>query len=149
MKARIVKSGTRVLLLLALCLGASSLRAEDLAPAQVVRDFYRWYVAELVSDRDPFEAGRADLERYISARWLKEIDAMRNGPDGLDADPFLSAQDFDKEWGHNVTVSEPVIKGDHATADVELKGTEMGSQKLSVKLAQENGGWKIDGVEGK
>lgn len=149
MKTNILRSATRLLLLLALCATASSLRAEDLAPAQVIRDFYRWYVAELVGDRDPFEAGRADLERYISARWLKEIDAMRNGPDGLDADPFLSAQDFDKEWGTNVTVSEPVIKGDHATAEVELKGGEMGNQKLSVKLARENGAWKIDGVEGK
>lgn len=149
MKARIVKSSARCLLLLALCFATSSLRAEDLAPAQVIRDFYRWYVAELVSDRDPFEAGRADLERYISSRWLKEIDAIRNGPDGLDADPFLSAQDFDKEWGNDVTVSEPVIKGDQATADVELKGAEMGNQKLSLKLTQENGGWKIDGVEGK
>ncbi|MEP6822841.1 MAG: DUF3828 domain-containing protein [Chthoniobacterales bacterium] len=149
MKTRIARSATRVLLLLALCFTASSMRAEDLAPAQVIRDFYRWYVAELVGDREPFEAGRADLERYISARWLKEIDTMRNGPDGLDADPFLSAQDFDKEWGNNVTVTEPVIKGAHATAEVELKGTEMGSQKLSVKLTNENGAWKIDGVEGK
>ena len=149
MKARIMTFSTRLLLLLALCLTASSLRAEDLAPAQVIRDFYRWYVAELVADRDPFEAGRADLERYISARWMKEIDTIRNGPDGLDADPFLSAQDFDKEWGNNVNVSEPVIKGEQATAEVELKGTEMGSQKLSVKLMQEKGAWKIDGVEGK
>ncbi len=149
MKARIIRSSARLLLLLVLCLTTSTLRAEDLAPAQVIRDFYRWYVAELVSDRDPFEAGRADLERYISARWLKEIDKIRNSADGLDADPFLSAQDFDKEWGTNVTVSEPALKGEQATADVELQGTEMGSHKLSVKLARENGAWRIDGVEGK
>ncbi len=148
MKSRLVKSVTQVLLLLALSFTVASMRAEELAPAQVIRDFYRWYVAELVSDRDPFEAGRADLERYISPRWLKEIDGLRNGPDGLDADPFLSAQDFDKEWGNNATVAEPVLKGTLATAEVELKGTEMGSHKLTVKLVQENGGWKIDGVEG-
>jgi hypothetical protein len=30
---------------------------------------------------------------------------------------------------------------------VELKGSEMGTQKLKIALVQENGSWKIDKVE--
>ncbi|MEO5722687.1 MAG: DUF3828 domain-containing protein [Chthoniobacterales bacterium] len=149
MKTRLAHFGTRVVLLLALCGFSLTAQAEDAGPAQVIRDFYKWYVGELIAEHDPFEEGRKEVERFISERWIKEIDAMRAGPDGLDADPFLSAQDFDKEWATNVTVVEPVIEGDRATAEVELKGGQLGSQKLQVSLVQENGGWKIDAVEGK
>lgn len=125
-------------------------RAQEVAgPEQVIRDFYGWYVGELVSERDPFDEGRANLEGYVTKRLLKEIDAMRSSPDGLEADYFLSAQDFDKEWARNVTISELSRQGERATATVELKGTEMENQTLAVSLAREDGSWKIDFVEGK
>ncbi len=148
MSARFCSLALRLLVLFALLGSAASGRAAEVGPEQVIRDFYRWYVDALVVDRDPFEA-RADLQRYASERFLKEIDAQRASPDGLDADPFLSAQDFDKEWAKNVVVSELAIKEKRATAKVELKGTEMSTQ-LKLSLTQEEGGaWKIDSVEPK
>ena len=140
----------RALLLLALLLGgsAATVRAQsDAAPEQVIRDFYKWYVGELVAERDAFTDGRAELKRFASERLLREIDKARKSEDGVGSDPFLDAQDFDKDWAKNVTVATPVVKGAKATANVELKGAEMGPQKLKVSLVQEKGAWKIDKVD--
>ena len=88
------------------------------------------------------------MKRYASARLLREIDGMRKGPDGLNGDYFLDAQDFDKDWATNISVSTPVRKGKRATTVVELKGKEMGTRKLRVALVQEQNEWKVDKVEG-
>jgi ABC-type transporter MlaC component len=130
---------------------AAIARAEDrpaTPPERVVRDFYQWYVQALVQNRDPFTQDRAQLKRYASERLLREIDHARKGPDGLDGDPFVDAQDFDKDWAKNISVSAPVINGKRATTVVELSGKEMGTRKLQVTLVQENGAWKVDKVEG-
>jgi hypothetical protein len=105
-------------------------------------------VGELVANRDPFTNGRAELKRYATARLIREIDHARKGPDGLDGDYFVDAQDFDKDWGKNIDISKVEMKGDRATALVELKGNEMGTRKLHVTLLQENGRWKVDKVVG-
>ena len=135
----------KFLLVLAFVAGAlaAPLLAQERAPDAVVRDFYKWYVESLAANRDPFTAGRAELKRYATDRLLREIDKARKADD-VGADPFLDAQDFDDAWAKNVAVSKPTIKGDVATADVTLKGPEMGTHKLRVTLKQENGTWKID-----
>lgn len=134
-------------LLLALTLA----RAEDQPtkpPERVIRDFYQWYVQALMQNRDPFAKGRAELKRYASARLIQEIDRMRKGPDGLDGDYFLDAQDFDQEWAKNISVTPPVITGNRATTEVTLAGKEMGSRKLRVTLVRGTDGWKVDKVQG-
>ena len=138
----------RFLLLLALLAGGlvSPLRAQERAPDVVVRDFYKLYIQTLSKSRDPFTADRTELKRYATTRLLGEIDKTRKSEDGLGADPFLDAQDFDGDWAKNINVSKPIIKGDIATADVTLKGPEMGTHKLRVTLRQEAGAWKIDKV---
>jgi hypothetical protein len=118
----------------------------DAAPEQVIRDFYKWYVGQLVAERDPFTDGRTELKRYASERLLRQLDKARNREGGIGSDPFLDAQDFDKDWAKNIKVSAPSVNGDKATANVELKGAEMGTQKLKLGLVQESGGWKIDKV---
>ena len=138
-------------LLLALFFGANAARVraqgESTPPERVLRDFYQWYVGQLVAERDPFTDGRAEMKRYASDRLLRQLDKARKREGGVGSDPFLDAQDVDKQWAKNITVATPEVKGDKATANVELKGTEMGTQKLKVSLVQENGSWKIDKVE--
>lgn len=143
-------TAARALLFLALLLGASAamVRAQsDAAPDQVIRDFYKWYVGQLVAERDPFTDGRTELKRFASERLLRQIDKARKSEDGVGSDPFLEAQDFDKDWAKNITVATPTVNGDKATANVDLKGAEMGTQKLKVSLVQEKGSWKVDKVE--
>lgn len=91
---------------------------------------------------------RAELKRSVTARLLRQIEKARAG-DGLGADPFLDAQDFDDAWAKKIKVAPPVLSGQGAVAEVELKGPEMGTQKLRVTLVEEKSGWKIDKVEGR
>jgi hypothetical protein len=47
-----------------------------------------------------------------------------------------------------VSTSPPAVAGDVATVVVTMKGPEMGTHTLNVKLRQEEGAWKIDSVKG-
>lgn len=127
---------------------ANAAEPDRSSPEAVIRNFYQWYVGELLANRDPFAQGRATLRQFATERLLQQIDHMRKGPDGLDGDYFVDAQDFDKDWATNITVSTPIVKDKHATCDVELKGKEAGTRKLLVDLAWQGGRWKVDKVEG-
>ena len=115
-------------------------------PESVIRDFYAWYIKAVLANRDPFTDDSAKLKQYATARFLKQIQKLRDDEE-LSFDPFLHAQDLDKAWAKNITVATPTVSGESATANVELKGPEMGSHKLAVKLRQEGGAWKIDKVD--
>jgi hypothetical protein len=144
-------NAVRALLLFALLLGSTGAvvhaQADAAAPEQVIRDFYKWYVGQLIAERDPFTDGRAELKRFASERLLRQLDKARNREGGIGSDPFLDAQDFDKDWAKNITVATPVVNGEKATAQVDLEGAEMGTQKLKLSLLQEKGSWKVDKVE--
>ena len=119
------------------------------SPEQTIHQFYRWYVQALVAEDDPLSNRRAELKRFATERLIREIDGMRKGPDGLNGDYFLDAQDFDAGWAKNIRVANVTTNGTRATADVQLKSPAMGTKNLRVTLAQERGSWKVDKVEGK
>lgn len=130
-------------------LGPSTAQAQETGgstkPESVIREFYQWYVQAVLADRSPMN-DRAKLKQYASVGMLRRIDKAVKA-DELGFDPFLHAQDLDKAWAKNITVSKPKIAGEVATADVELKGPEMGTHKLALTLRQEGGAWKIDKVD--
>lgn len=151
--SKIGSGAMRWLALVVLLFGShANLLAQDTPaadkPERVIQEFYSWYLQQLVADKDPFEESRAKVEQYVTARLVREIDSIRKSEEGLDADPFLAAQDFDDAWAKNITISKLEVKGEQATADVLLKGEEF-SQNLRVVLALEKGAWKLDKVEGK
>ena len=149
----ITNTTSRLLVLLAMLFASTVLHthaqtaAAD-SPGGVIREFYKWYVTTLKSDKDPFTDGRKEMKRFATTRLIGEIEKARKSGD-VGSDPFLDAQDFDGDWAKNIKVSDPVIKGDVATANVELKGAEMGTQKLQITMRQEGGSWKVDKVAGK
>ncbi|PZR71162.1 MAG: hypothetical protein DLM73_16350 [Chthoniobacterales bacterium] len=117
-------------------------------PTETIRSFYRWYVTELIANRDPMN-NRTELKRFATDRLLKQIDKMKKGPDGLDGDYFVAAQDFDNLWAKNITVSNVAIHGTKATADVLLEGaTPDMRRRLKLNLLTEGGTWKVDKVQG-
>jgi len=147
-----INHALRLLLILAVVIGsaASNSHAQGDAgsppPEKMIRDFYSWYLKSMQDGKDPFQDRRSELKRFATARLIQEIDRARKSEDGIGSDPFLDAQDFDKDWAKNITVSNVSIKGDTATADVQLRGREMGTQKLRLNLRQESGAWKVDKV---
>lgn len=116
------------------------------SPEIVIKNFYTWYVHELNQNGDPLTKRKPRLRQFVSARLLREIDKAVKGPDGLNGDYFLDAQDWDKEWEKNIVISEVNVTKGKAGATVSLSGAQM-SRKLKVSLVQEGGKWKIDKVQ--
>jgi hypothetical protein len=127
---------------------ADSTKASTATPEKAIRGFYQWYVTALVANRDPMKQ-RAEMKRFATERLLKEIDKMKKGPDGLNGDYFLDAQDFDDQWAKKIVVSNVKIQGTKATAHVLLDGPEGMRKKLVVQLVNDAGAWKIDKVQGR
>jgi hypothetical protein len=122
--------------------------AEPNKPEESIRGFYHWYVTELIANREPLKE-RAGMSHYATDRLLKEIDKMKKGPDGLDGDYFVDAQDFDNLWAKNITVSNLKVSGNNATAEVLLAGKGDMRRRLKVWLVSDGGSWKIDKVQGR
>ena len=133
-------------------LGLLDLRAAtaetSATPEDCIRNFYHWYVTNLVANRDPLKQ-RQEIRRYATDRLLKEIDKMVKGPDGLDGDYFVDAQDFDPLWAKNITISAVKTQGEKSSAHVLLAGSKGMSKKLVVQLVKTAGGWKVDKVQGR
>ena len=131
-------------------LATGQIRAAEVGPTpeDCIRNFYHWYVTNLVANRDPLTQ-RKEIRRYATERLLKEIDKMVKGPDGLDGDYFVDAQDFDPLWAKNISISDVKTVGDKSAAHVLLNGAKGMQKKLAVHLVKEAGTWKVDKVQGR
>jgi hypothetical protein len=117
-------------------------------PEDCIRNFYHWYVTNLVANRNPMKQ-RGELRRYATERLLKEIDKMEKSPDGLDGDYFVDAQDFDPLWAKKISISEVKTTGEKSSAHVLLDGAKGMRKKLTVSLVKEGSTWKVDKVRGR
>jgi Protein of unknown function (DUF3828) len=123
---------------------ASIAPSSDSDPSETIRSFYRWYVGELIANRQPLK-DQAKMKHFISGQLSKQIAKMEK--EGLDYDYFTQAQDFDDLWAKNVAVSNLRIRGTKAAADVVLKGATADMvRRLKLDLELEGGDWKIDKV---
>ena len=125
-----------------------AVHAQSSAPEVATRDFYRWYIGELNSNRDSTYKNKREIRKRVSvrlARWLFSPAYSDYG-----ADYFLDAQDFDAEWAKTVQVSGGVIKGSTATAVLTFPKSKYFDRKVvSISLVREAGAWKIDKVRGR
>ena len=142
-----------VALLAAIAFSIPSVAAEPpktstATPEESIRSFYRWYVTALVANRDPMKQ-RTEMKRFATDRLLKEIDKMKKGPEGLNGDYFLDAQDFDEQWAKKISISKVKIEGAKASAHVFLDGPEGMRKNLVVQSVNDAGIWKIDRVQGR
>jgi hypothetical protein len=123
--------------------------AESVAtPEDCIRNFYRWYVTNPVANRDPMKQ-RQEIRRYATEHLLRQIDKMEKGPNGLDGDYFVDAQDFDPLWAKNISISNVKTLGEKSTAHVLLNGSKGMRKKLVVHLVKDAGAWKVDKVQGR
>ena len=119
-------------------------------PADAVKEqvvgFYQFYMHALNAEGDPLTKNHGTMKRYVSERFLKEVDRLSKVEGGIEADPFICAQDFDKGWEKNISVKDTVVSNKTATAKVELSGKEMDPHHLNLKLVLAADGWKIDRI---
>lgn len=126
---------------------AEPITASPSDPSATLHSFYHWYVTELIVNHEPLK-NRAAMQRFVTKRLLREIDKAVQSPEGLEADYFLDAQDFDNQWADNISISKVKVSGDKATAEVLLTGQETMRRQLSVTLIKEGSLWKVDKVRG-
>ena len=116
------------------------------SPEERIRAFYQWYLPLLDKDIE-LAQNRAKLAPYATTRLLDEIDRLSKIEGGLEADPFLAAQDFDVEWATHLTVKDVVVEGKRAQMRVVFTGKSFKHHAAKVRLRLEERAWKIDRVE--
>lgn len=142
-----VMSTRRLPLLALLLLTLACARTVAATPDETASRFYRWYLSELNADRDPFAGkGRDTLKRYVTSHLLRAIDRKRNSADGLDADPFLSVQDWSKEWATTLLATREIGGGPVASVTIIMQSSDMGNLRLRLRMKKKNGEWQIDSV---
>jgi hypothetical protein len=124
------------------------------SPEVVLREFYKWYIHDLSQDVDPLKADKAALRKYVTVRFIREIERNEKLPEGegFDADYFLQTQDplpssdanNEADWLKSISVSKVAPKATTATAVVTFLD---GYPKVKVSLVEEGGVWKIDDVK--
>lgn len=131
-------------------LATRQIRAAESAatPEDCIRNFYNWYVTSLVANREPMKQ-RKEIRQYATERLLREIHKMEKGPDGLDYDYFVNAQEVDPQWAKNISISNVQTHGDKSSALVLLNSSKEVQIKLLVQLVKEGTTWKVDKVQGR
>lgn len=127
------------------------------SPDAVIKEFYQWYIHVNYHEIDPLKEGRATLKKYVTQRFIREMDRNEKLPEGegFDADYFLQTQDMipgpisdmkEGDWLKSMSVSKVAVKGGTATAIVSFF---KGYPRVGVSLMKEAGRWKINKVTNK
>lgn len=121
----------------------------DVVQAQV-KGFYHWYLHTLNQNLNSEPRKSPTIHRYITQRFLdaitKEEKKLNREGEGLDHDPFIMAQDWDKAWENNIRIKDMDPEGKKWRVQVELSGKDMNSHRLNLVLITEDGAWKIDRI---
>jgi len=129
-------------LALLLLTSAIPARAQQVTgPADVVRGFYSWYLHQLTLENyHPLKQKTTALKYLTPQLYTNAPRLIRR----MDADIFICAQDWDKGWQKNFTVSTPQIKNSTATAIVVLPAGEMDKVEINLTLIKTAAGWRIN-----
>ena len=127
---------------------AAGAPAAAATPEAALRQFYPWYLGEMMKGRVPLTEER--MHDYVATDALRDIAFMMNRPNGgkrgLQEDYFLQAKDYFDDWADHIAVSQVTIDGDSASALVALGDPAQGTHDLALTLEREDGGWKISRV---
>ena len=112
-------------------------------PEDVTRGFYSWYLHQLSRENmNPLKQKTTALKYLTPQLYANAPRLIRR----MDADIFICAQDWDKGWEKNFSVSTPQIKNGSATATVTLPSGELDRVMINVTLIKTVAGWRINKV---
>jgi hypothetical protein len=136
-----------VVFLLVVSAGAAAAQTTT-KPEETARQFYAWYLSELGKDANPIADDRG-MSRFVTIRYRAAIKRALDREEGIGADVFIDAQDWDPLWAKNISATRFAINGTRSTVNVTLKGgTGFGTKRLKLILRKESSVWKIDSVNG-
>jgi|KBSSwiStaDraftv2_1062776.scaffolds.fasta_scaffold332932_3 hypothetical protein len=138
-----------ILGLLVLVAGVSFLSMPAVAqqattPEDVVRGFYSWYLHQLAHDNPTPLKQKTTALKYLTPQLYANAPRLTRK---LDADIFICAQDWDKGWEKNFTVSPPEVKNSSATTTVTLPSGETDKVKINVTMIKTAAGWRINKLD--
>jgi hypothetical protein len=114
------------------------------SPQDVVRGFYSWYLHQLALENpNPLKQKTTALKYLTPQLYANAPRLIRN----MDADIFICAQDWDKGWEKNFSVSTPQVKNNSATATVTLPAGEIDKIKINMTMLKTAAGWRINKVD--
>jgi hypothetical protein len=137
-------------LALLVALFAPGLTAAQVATAKVESGpdvaavtFYKWYLGQLVQNKDPLHDAVTEMKRQVATPLLREIEKKINSADGMEADYFIAAQDYLDDWPTHVSATIRDRRDAVATVQVQLGVSTQKPYRLRVDLIKEKGDWKI------
>ena len=121
---------------------AMPVRAQQAAPEEVVRGFYSWYLHQLNSENSNPLKQKTTALKYLTPQLYANAPRLIRR---MDADIFICAQDWEKDWERNFSVSAPEIKNNTTTTTVTLSG-DTDKITINVTLLKTASGWRINRV---
>lgn len=97
-------------------------------------------IETVATTSDPSNCTELETQAFV------EQNTTAKGKEGLKA--CEAEAKAGEEVAKGANVSNVSVNGDKATAEVEFEGGPLGSQSLEVALAEEDGTWKLDQIEG-
>jgi hypothetical protein len=116
----------------------------SLGPASVVRGFYAWYLGRLNKDDWGPLRRRREALRYLTPEFHRRAPGITLK---WDADIFICAQDWMKEWEKQFTVAPAHVRGAKADVIVTLPVKPGENIRIKVFLRRVRGAWKINATE--
>lgn len=123
--------------------GASAQSAPNLPPAQIVQNFYSWYLYD--GDAIFKQENRSTLDGLLVPSLIEQQQKNLGKPhQSTDIDYFLKVGHWDDSW-NRVDVISTKIDGDRALLTVEIgfQGVPTPIETLAVGLEQREEAWKI------
>ena len=133
-----------LLLIAALALLPHVARAQQAeTPEEITHGFYAWYLHQLnLEGSNPLKQ-KTTMLKYLTPQLYANAPRLIRR---MDADIFICAQDWDKGWEQNFTVTAPQIKNGSATATVTLPAGETDRIRINVTLIKTASRWRINKV---
>ena len=113
------------------------------SPEEVTRGFYAWYLHQLSRDNAQPLKQKTTALKYLTPQLYANAPRLIRR---MDADIFICAQDWDKGWEKNFTLTPPEIKNSSATTTVTLPSGETDRIRINVTLLKTAAGWRINKV---
>jgi hypothetical protein len=141
----LLHTSTSLLLLLAIVtfLSLPARAQQTAAPEDVARGFYSWYLHQLSREGANPLKQKTTMLKYVTPQLYANAPRLIRR---MDADIFICAQDWDKGWEKNFTVSTPKVKNNSATATVTLPSGELDQVRIKLTFIKAAAGWRIDRV---
>ena len=138
-----IKPSLLVVITAALVLSVAARAQQPATPEEVTRGFYSWYLHQLSGENATPLKQKATALKYLTPQLYANAPRLIRQ---MDADIFICAQDWDKGWEKNFSVSTPQIKNNSATTTVTLPSGEMDKVQINVTLIKIASGWRINKV---